>query len=258
MRIVVLVKHVPEATGNWRLGDDLVLDRDGNPGSLSPLDEYAVDQAVRLAAGGAAEITCLTMGPAPAADALRKALAMGCTDGVHVLDDAIRGSDALATSLILSTAIQRVGFDLIICGMASTDAEMSVIPSMLAERLGVPQATQARTLSLDGTALTIRRETDRATEEVVVHLPAIVSVTDQSGEPAYPSFKSIMAARKKPVATWSLADLGLDPGTVGLAASGVVMHDALRRPPRTAGTIVADDGDGAARLAEFLTESQFL
>lgn len=258
MRIVVLVKHVPEATSSWRLCDDLVLDRDAGPGSLSPLDEYAVDQAVKLAAGCAAEITCLTMGPAPAADALRKALAMGGTDGVHVLDDAIRGSDALATSLILAEAIQRVGFDLIVCGMASTDAEMSVVPSMLAERLGIPQATLARSLSLDGTALTIRRETDRAAEEVVVQLPAVVSVTDQSGEPAYPSFKSIMAARRKPVQTWSLADLGLDPATVGLGASRVVMHDAQRRPPRTAGTIVADDGQGAVRLAEFLTESHFL
>src|SRR5204863_4683006 len=119
-----------------------------------------------------AEITCLTMGPPPAADALRKALAMGGHQGVHVLDDALPGSDALATSLVLARAIERLGFDLVVCGMASTDAEMSVVPSMVAERLGVPQATNASGIGTDGASVTVRRETDSATEEVVVPLPA--------------------------------------------------------------------------------------
>lgn len=203
MKIVVLVKHVPEPTAAWRFGEDLTLDRAGVEGRLSQLDEHAVEQAVRLAeADATAEVTCLTMGPAAAAESLRKALAMGGHAGVHVLDDALHGTDALGTSLVLAKALERLGFDLVVCGMASTDAEMSVVPSMLAERLGVPQATFASELRLDGASATVRRETDAATEEVVVSLPAVVSVTDQSGEPRYPTFKNIMAARKKPVQTW--------------------------------------------------------
>jgi electron transfer flavoprotein beta subunit len=259
MKIVVLVKHVPEPTAAWRFADDHTLDRAGVEGRLSQLDEYAVEQAVRLAEAGVdAEITCLTMGPAPAADGLRKALAMGGHKGVHVLDDALHGSDALSTSLVLAKALRRAGFDLVLCGMSSTDAEMSVVPSMIADRLGVPQATNAAAVSVDGTSLNVRRETDAATEEVVVSLPAVVSVTDQSGEPRYPAFKAIMAARKKPVETWSLADLGIAPGEVGLAAAGTVVDGAQPRPPRTAGTVIVDEGDAAARLADFLVAGKFL
>ncbi len=259
MKIVVLVKHVPEPTTAWRFSDDLVLDRAGVEGRLSQLDEHAIEQAVRLAEGGVeAEITCLTMGPAPAADALRKALAMGGHQGVHVCDDALRGSDALATSLVLAKAIQRQGFDLVICGMASTDAEMSVVPSMIADRLGVAQATNASALGTEGTSVTVRRETDSATEEVVVPLPTVVSVTDQSGEPRYPAFKAIMAARKKPVQTWSLADLVIDPAEVGLAASATVVEDAQPKPPRAAGTVIVDEGDAAVRLADYLSAASFL
>ncbi len=259
MKIVVLVKHVPEPTATWRFADDLVLDRAGVEGRLSQLDEYAIEQTVKLAESGVpAEITCLTMGPAAAADGLRKALAMGGHQGVHVLDDALRGSDALATSRVLAAALRRLGFDLVVSGMASTDAEMSVIPSMIADRLGVPQATNAIALSSDGTSVTVRRETDSASEEIAVSLPAVVSVTDQSGEPRYPAFKAIMAARKKPVQTWSLADLEIDPAEVGLAAAGTVVDDASPRPPRAAGTVIVDEGDGAARIADFLTAGSFL
>lgn len=260
MRIVVLVKYVPEPTAVWRFAADLTVDRAGTEGRLSQLDEHAVEQAVRLAESAAPDSTvvCLTMGPAPAADALRKALAMGGQEAVHVLDDALRGSDALATSLVLASAVRRLGFDLVICGMASTDAEMSVIPSMVADRLGVPQATHASAVSIDGTSVTVRRETDSATEEVVVPLPAVVSVTDQSGEPRYPAFKAIMAARRKPLQTWTLADLGIGSTEVGTAAAGTVVLAAEPRPPRAAGTVVVDEGDAAARLADYLVEAKLL
>jgi electron transfer flavoprotein beta subunit len=259
MKIVVLVKHVPEPTAAWRFSDDLTLDRAGVEGGLSQLDEYAVEQAVRLADGDVpVEITYLTMGPAGATDALRKALAMGGDRGVHVLDDALHGSDALSTSLVLAQALRRLGFDLVLCGMSSTDAEMSVVPSMIAERLDLPQATHARDLSTDGTSVTVHRETDEATEEILAALPAVVSVTDQSGEPRYPTFKNIMLARKRPVDTWSLADLEIDPAAVGLGAAGAVVDEATPRPPRAAGTVIVDDGDAAGRLAEFLVAAKFL
>jgi electron transfer flavoprotein beta subunit len=259
MRIVVLIKHVPEPMATWKFASDGTLDRDAVEGRLSQLDEYAVEQAVRLGERGvAAEVTCLTMGPAQAADSLRKALAMGGAKGVHVVDDALRGSDALSTSLVLARAIERLGFDLVICGMASTDAEMSVVPSMLAERLGVAQATNASALEVDGDSVTVRRDTDAGSEEVRVLLPAVVSVTDQSGEPRYPAFKAIMLARKKPVETWSLADVGVAPAEVGLAAAATVMRGTRPRPLRTTGTVVVDSGDAATVLADFLAANKFI
>ena len=257
MKIVVLVKHVPEPTASWRYAEDLTLDRSTVDGRLSELDEYAVEQAVTLVEKGvAATITYLTMGPAKAVDGLRKALAMGGDDAVHVQDDALHGSDALATSLVLATALERIGFDLVLCGMASTDAEMSVVPAMVAERLGVPQLTFAASLEVaDGSVSTVRAS-DGETLEVVAALPALVSVTDQTPEARYPAFRAIMAGKKKPVTTWSLADLGLSATQVGAAATAV--RSAAPKPPRQAGTVVVDDGDGAVALADFLVSRQLL
>jgi electron transfer flavoprotein beta subunit len=259
MRIVVPIKYVPEPTANWRFAEDLTLDRDAADGRLSELDEHAVEQAVRLVEGGlAAEITFVTMGPAKAADGLRKALAMGGDRGVHVLDDAIHGSDAISTSLVLAAAIQRLGFDLVVCGMASTDAEMSVVPAMLAERLGVAQLTLATELRIADGAVRIRRDSGAATEEVVGSLPALVSVTDQTGEARYPTFKAIMAGRKKPTETWSLADLGIAPATVGAAAAATQVLTVAPKPTRTSGTVIVDEGDSAARVAEFLATAKVI
>ncbi len=262
MKVAVLIKHVPEPTAHWRFANDLTIDRDGIEGRLSELDEYAVEQAVLLVEGGlTAEIVYVTVGPAKAADGVRKALAMGGDSAVHVLDPAIHGSDARATSQILARALQKLGeVDLVLCGMASTDAEMSVIPAMVAHRLGVTMATFAGVLSVDAQArtVTIQRDGDTATEEVVADLPAVVSVTDQTTEARYPPFRAIMAAKKKPVTTWSLADLGIAPEEVGLAASSTVIRNAARAPVRQAGTVVVDDGEAAAQVADFLSAQGFL
>ncbi|HSK26801.1 MAG TPA: electron transfer flavoprotein subunit beta/FixA family protein [Jiangellales bacterium] len=259
MKIVVLVKHVPEPTAAWRYAEDLTLDRGGVEGRLSELDEYAVEQAVSLVEKGLpATITYLTMGPARAVDGLRKALAMGGDDAVHVSDDALHGSDALATSLVLAKAVERIGFDLVVCGMASTDAEMSVVPAMLADRLGVPQVTFAGALAVADGSVTIRRDGESATEEVVASLPAVVSVTDQTGEARYPSFKAIMAGKKKPVTTWSLADLGVEPARVGTAGAATAVRAVAPQPPRAAGTVVVDEGDAAAQVADFLVAQKLI
>lgn len=253
MKIVVLVKYVPEPTATWKFAPDLTLDRAGVEGRLSELDEYAVEQAVRLKeAGAASEIVALTVGPKGAVDGLRKALAMGVDSAVHVQDEAMHGSDSIATSLVLAEAIKKTGFDLVMTGMGSTDAEMSVMPSMVAERLGVAQATFAGELSVSGDTVTIKRETDSAHESVSAQLPAVVSVTDQTGEARYPAFRAIVQAKKKPVSSMALADLGVDTGKVGLAASATKVVGADPTPPRSAGTIVTDDGEGAAQLAAFL------
>lgn len=259
MKIVVLVKYVPEPTATWKFAPDLTVDRAGVEGRLSELDEYAVEQATRLAESGAAdEVVFLTVGPAKATEGLRKALAIGGTSAVHVVDDAIHGSCALGTSLVLAKALEKIGYDLVLTGMASTDAELSVVPSMVADRLGANQATFAGELSVDGSTVSIRRDTDVASERVSVSLPAVVSVTDQTGEARYPAFKAIMGAKKKPITTWSLADLGVDASAVGLGAASVRTVDVSPTPARTAGTIVTDDGEGAAQLAGFLADRGFI
>jgi electron transfer flavoprotein beta subunit len=258
MKIVVLVKHVPEPT-DARYAADLTLDRAGVDGRLSELDEYAVEQAISLVEKGLpATITFLSMGPARAVDALRKALAMGGDDGIHISDEALHGSDSLSTSLVLARALQQLEPDLVMCGMAAPDAEMSVVPAMVAERLGIPQVTFASSLSLVDGSVTIRREGDSAVEEVVANLPAVVSVTDQTGEVRYPSFKAILAGKKKPVTTWTLGELGIDPGWVGTAGAATAVRTADPKPPRQAGAVVVDDGDGAVQIADFLVSQKLL
>jgi electron transfer flavoprotein beta subunit len=259
MKIVVLVKYVPEPTASWRYAQDLTLDRAGVEGRLSELDEYAVEQALQLIEKGLdAEIVYLTMGPAKAVDGLRKALSMGGTSGVHVLDDALHGSDAMATSAVLAKALEHVGFDLVMTGMASTDAEMSVVPAMVAARLGVPQVTFAASIEVEGSLVKIRRDSDSGSQFVEASLPAVVSVTDQTGEARYPSFKGIMAGKKKPVETLTLADVGVEPAAVGAGAARSVTRSASERPPRAAGTVVVDEGEGAAQIVQYLAANKFV
>ena len=262
MNIVVCVKYVPDATADRKFEDDYTVDRVGVDGLLSELDEYAVEQALQFREkreGEDIEITALTVGPEKAVDAVRKALQMGADKGVHVVDDAIAGSDYIATSLVLAKAIEKIGADLVVCGMASTDASGSVVPAMLAERLGMPQVTLASVIESQGDQVRIKRDNEGSTEVIGATLPIVLSVTDQSGEARYPSFKGIMAAKKKPLETFSLSDLGVDAGQVGLSVAWSQVEDTTERPPRTAGEIVTDeDGSGAEALVGFLASKKFI
>jgi electron transfer flavoprotein beta subunit len=266
MNIVVCVKHVPDATADRHFEDDNTVDRVGVDGLLSELDEYGVEQALQLKEKHeGTSVTVLTVGPEQAAEAVRKGLQMGADAGVHVCDDAVAGSDAPATSLVLAAAVRKIaadesgGVDVVMCGMASTDASMGVLPAMLAERLGWPQVTQATVVEMQGEQVRIRRDGDVATQVVGATAPFVVSVTDQSGEARYPSFKGIMAAKKKPVTAWGLADLGVDAAEVGLSAAYTEVIETAARPPRTQGEIVVDeDGSGAAALTEFLAVKKFI
>jgi electron transfer flavoprotein beta subunit len=262
MKIAVCVKYVPDATADRSFSADHTVDRAGVDGILSELDEYAVEQALQLKESGdsdATEVVAITVGPEAARAAVLKSLQMGADAGVHVLDDALHGSDAVGTSLVLAKAVETQDADLVVCGMASTDGLMSVVPAMLAERLGLPQVTFASELSVDGGAVRARRDGDVATETIEATGRALISVTDQANEPRYPSFKGIMAAKKKPVETLTLADLGVDAAHVGASAAWTVVDDVEARPPRSAGTVVADeDGSGAAALVEFLAAQKFI
>ncbi|MGB8380034.1 MAG: electron transfer flavoprotein subunit beta/FixA family protein [Dermatophilaceae bacterium] len=264
MNIVVCVKFVPDAQAERTFNaSDNTTDRSTVDGLLSELDEYAVEEALKLIEQNEGEVTVLTVGPDEAADAIKKSLQMGADKGVHVNDAAIHGSDAVATSLVLAKAIEKLSaggsaVDLVLTGMASTDGTMGVVPTMLAERLGLPAATLASELTLSGGVVSIRRDGDSASQTIEATLPALVSVTDQINEPRYPSFKGIMAAKKKPVESWTLADLGVDVADVGLDAAWTKVSSFEARPPRQQGTIVTDEGDGGTKLAAFLAERKFI
>lgn len=261
MKIVVLVKYVPDATGERTFTEDGTVDRAGTDGLLSELDEYAVEQALRIAESSDSdvEVVALTLGPEEAADALKRALQMGCSAGVHVLDPAVHGSDALGTSTILAAAVRKAAPDLVMTGMASTDGAMGVVPAMLAERLNWPALTFGASVSVTGSTVAVRRDTDTDTLTVEADLPAVVSVTDQSGEARYPSMKGILAAKKKPVEQWSLDDLGLSATGVGLEAAWTKVLQTSPRPPKQAGTVVTDeDGSGATAVVGFLSAGKYI
>ncbi|WP_299166035.1 electron transfer flavoprotein subunit beta/FixA family protein [uncultured Arthrobacter sp.] len=265
LNIAVLVKHVPDTQFDRHLdGDHYTTER--SESILSELDEYALEAALQLVeaqGGDGHRVTAVTMGPTAAVNAVKKALQIGAHEGVHLNDDALAGSDASGTSRALAAVVRHLGeIDLVITGMASTDGETSLVPAQLAELLELPQVTFASSLELTdddgGRRLTARRESDNVAETVESALPAVVSVTDQINEPRYPNFKGIMAAKKKPITTLSLADIGLDASEVGLTGAWTRVEQAQPRPPRSQGVVITDEGDAGRRLVDFLAEQKLL
>jgi electron transfer flavoprotein beta subunit len=263
MNIVVLVKQVPDSGAERSLTADHTVDRAGANNVINEMDEYAIEEALRIAQEHGGEVTVLTMGPDRAADSIRKALSMGPDKAVHILDDALHGSCAVATSKVLAAALGTLNPDLILCGAESTDGRVQVMPHMLAERLGIAALTGARKLTVEPTAagagtLTIERQTEEGYEVVTAATPAVVSVWDTINEPRYPSFKGIMAAKKKPVQTLSLTDLGIAADEVGFAGATSAVVEHSKRPPRSGGTKIDDSGSGGAQLVEFLAAEKFV
>ena len=259
MNIVVCVKQVPDTWSERTLREsDSTLDRDAADAVINELDEFAIEEGLRLAEAHGGEVTILSMGPERTTQSIRKALSMGADKAVHLVDDALAGSDVLGTSAALAAVLGQIGFDLVILGSESTDARTGVLPAMLSERLGVPQLSYASKVEIDGTAITISRLADYGYDTVVATLPAVLSVVEKINEPRYPSFKGIMAAKKKPVQTMSLADAGVDATAVGLANAASEVTSWDKRPPRQAGTVVTDEGDGGGKAAEFLTARKFI
>jgi len=259
MKIVVLVKQVPDSgTERTLRSDDNTVDRASASNVINEMDEYAIEEALKLKEAHGGEVTILTMGPDRATESIRKALSMGPDKAVHVVDDALHGSCALATSKVLAAALKTLEADLILTGSESTDARGQVVPHMVAERLGVAALTGARKLTVDGSTLTIERQTEEGYEVVTAATPAVVSVWDTINEPRYPSFKGIMEAKKKPVQTLALADLGVSADEVGFAGASTVVVEASKRPPRQGGTRVTDEGEGGIKLVEYLATEKFV
>src|SRR5690242_15820518 len=259
MNIVVLVKQVPDSGASRALdASDYTVERASASNVINEMDEYAIEEALKIKEAHGGEVTVLTMGPAGATESIRKALSMGPDKAVHISDDALHGSCAVATSKVLAAALSQLSADLIICGAESTDGRVQVLPHMLAERLGVAALTGARKLTVDGDTLTAERQTEEGYEVVSASTPAIVSVWDTINEPRYPSFKGIMEAKKKPVQTLALADLGIDAGEVGFAGASTSVVEASKRPPRSGGTRVVDEGEGGVKLVEYLASEKFV
>ncbi|MBF6101769.1 electron transfer flavoprotein subunit beta/FixA family protein [Nocardia cyriacigeorgica] len=252
--IVVLIKQVPDTWSERKLSDgDFTLDREAADAVLDEINERAVEEALLIKEAQGGEVTVLSAGPDRATEAIRKALSMGADKAIHINDPAIHGSDAVQTAWVLAGALGQVeGVELVIAGNEATDGRAGAVPAIIAEYLGIPQLTHLRKLTVDGDKITGERETDEGVFKLEATLPAIVSVTEKINEPRFPSFKGIMAAKKKEVQTFTLADLGIDPDTVGVANAGTAVTASTPKPPRTAGEKIADEGDGGTKIAQYL------
>ncbi|MHA6617064.1 electron transfer flavoprotein subunit beta/FixA family protein [Pseudonocardia sp. DLS-67] len=260
MNIVVLIKQVPDTYSERKLRSDGTLDRDATDAVLDEINERAVEAALQLKeAHDGSEVTVLTMGPDRATDAIRKALSMGADKAVHLSDEALAGSDAVQTARALAKAIGTVeGVDLVVAGNEASDGRSGAVPAMVADVLGLPALTHAREVTVDGSTVTVRRETDDGVTTLTAGLPAVVSVNEKINEPRYPSFKGIMAAKKKPVATLGLADAGVDASEVGLANALSSVTSSQPKPPKSAGEKVEDEGDGGQKAAAFLVGQKLI
>ncbi|MBC6448926.1 electron transfer flavoprotein subunit beta/FixA family protein [Actinokineospora xionganensis] len=258
--IVVLVKQVPDTYSERKLSDsDHTLDRESADAVLDEINERAVEEALLIKEAQGGEVTVLSVGPDRATEAIRKALSMGADKAVHVSDPALHGSCVLQTSKVIAAAIGKVdGVDLVIAGNEATDGRSGAVPAILAELLGYPQLTHARKVTIEGASIKVERETDEGITHLEASLPAVVSVGEKINEPRYPSFKGIMAAKKKPVETFTVADLGIDAGEVGLANASSSVLEAAPKPPRAAGQRVSDEGDGGVKIAEYLIAQKLI
>ncbi|MDQ3502946.1 MAG: electron transfer flavoprotein subunit beta/FixA family protein [Actinomycetota bacterium] len=264
MNIVVLVKQVPDTWAERKLQDtDKTLDRAAVDVVMNEIDEYAVEEALKIkeaatASGGEASVTILSMGPERAVETIRKALSMGADKAVHLTDEALKGSDAVQTSYALAQVLATLEYDLVITGSEATDSRMAIMPALLAERTGQPQLSGARKVTAEGGTVRIERQTENGYDVVEAATPAIVSVVEKINEPRYPSFKGIMAAKKKPLTTLTVADAGIDAAQVGLASAPSQVVDFSNKPPRQAGQIVKDEGDGGVKIVEFLASQKLV
>ncbi|MFM8999231.1 MAG: electron transfer flavoprotein subunit beta/FixA family protein [Actinomycetota bacterium] len=214
MRVAVLAKFVPAPQGTPELGPDHLLVRTTADATLDPGDEYAVEAALRVAEATGGEVTVVSMGPPEAVAAVRKAISMGAHAGVLVSDPALRGADVLATARVLAATLRRGAYDLVVGGVESTDGYTGTLPIAVAELLGLPGLTFARSVAVDGTTLRVERQTEEGYDVVTAPLPAVVTVTGSAAEPRYPTLKGIMAAKQKPVEELTLVDLGIVPADV--------------------------------------------
>lgn len=258
--IVVLIKQVPDTYSERKLTDgDYTLDREAADAVLDEINEKAVEQALQIKEAHGGEVTVLCAGPDRATEAIRKALSMGADKAVHLNDEALHGSDVVQTSWALANVLGTIeGTELVIAGNEATDGRMGAVPAILAEYLGLPQLTHMRTLEIADGVAKGERETDEGIFEVEASLPCVVSVGEKINEPRFPSFKGIMAAKKKPVESLTLADAGVEAAQVGKDNAASSVTSASPKPPRAAGEKVTDEGEGGNDVAKYLVSQKLI
>jgi electron transfer flavoprotein beta subunit len=260
--IVVLIKQVPDTWSERKLSDgDYTLDREAADAVLDEINERAVEEAllIKEREGGDSTVTVLTAGPERATEAIRKALSMGADKAVHLVDEGLHGSDMVQTGWALARALGTIeGTELVIAGNEATDGTGGAVPAIIAEYLGLPQLTHVRKLSVENGKVTGERETDDGVFTLEASLPAVVSVNEKINEPRFPSFKGIMAAKKKEVTKLTLAEIGVEADEVGVANAGSRVLSSTPKPPKTAGEKVTDEGDGGEKVAEYLVAQKII
>ncbi|WP_127820308.1 electron transfer flavoprotein subunit beta/FixA family protein [Microbacterium sp. CPCC 204701] len=258
MKIVVLVKEVPDTYGDRKLSLETGLaDRGASESVLDEIGERSLEVALSYAdANAGTEVVVLSMTPESASATVRKGLAMGAAAAVQVADEGLLGADMGLTAEVLAAALRRTGFDLVIAGNQSTDGSGGVLPVMVAELLDVPAATYLNAVEISEAGVSGVRASDGATATVSASLPAVISITEALPDARFPNFKGIMAAKKKPFEVLTLDDLGIDPHDSDASRSIVI--GLSEKPPRQAGTKIVDEGDAGEKLAEFLIQNRLV
>ena len=263
MKICVLVKEVPDAAVQKRIDPQTMwLDRSGE-NNLNPFDTHAIEAAVRFKEGDELdvdEVVAVTMGPDSAQRALQKAVALGADRSVHLSDSALEGSDVCATGRALAKVLESENPDLVLLGQQSDDGECYTIGAVVAEHLKMPSLTQVVGIEVDGDKLKCERQAEYGYDTVALSMPAVISVGDAINEPRYPSLKAIMGAKKKPLDTKSIADVGIEASQVGEDGSRTTVI-ALNEPPaKEPGEIIEDEdtAETVEKIVSWLDERKLI
>ncbi|MGH7774245.1 MAG: electron transfer flavoprotein subunit beta/FixA family protein [Candidatus Binatia bacterium] len=259
MNIIVCAKVIPASSVTIEIDPvTKCIVRKGVTHELDPAAASAVEEGLRLVEKHGGTVTVVTMGISDATIGIRNALAMGANSAIHILDEAVAGSDALGTAKLLAAAIKKESFDLVICATESSDSYSGIVPGQLAQLLRLAPLTFAKEVSVDGSRITIKRQSESGYDVVEAQLPALVTVTSGINEPRYPQLKGIMAAKKKEIKKYAAADLGLGSDQVGASGAREKVLTVGRPPARQAGKVVTDEGDGGKQIADFLAELKII
>ena len=256
MNAIALVKHVPDTAQLSSAMDGLKLMAEG-PRILNPWDEYAVEECLKLREAHGGKVTLLSLGPSQATEALKQGLAMGADEAVLLSDPAFDEGDTLATARALAAAIAKLGeWDIILAGRSALDGDTAQTAIQVAALLDVPQLTyvaRIREIDFEAQTITVERMLEGGREVLTSKLPCVLSVVKEINEPRYPSFMGIRKAAKATIPTWTAADLGLDPATVGAAGSGVRWPE-VTLPPAREGECEIITGDTPQAIAAALAD----
>jgi len=256
MNILVCVKHVPDTETRVKIAPDGIhLDFAEANWVMSPYDEIAVEEALKLKEKLGGEVTLLTVGDEESTKTLRQALAMGADKAVLVSAPAFAGSDASGTAKLLAAAAKRQPFDLVLCGKMAVGDDNQQVGTLLAEFLGIPSVSVVIGLEVAGASATCKREIEGGLEVVKTTLPVVITCQKGLNEPRYPSLKGIMMAKKKEVVTLRDQDLGVDASTVGAAGAAFQIKKLELPPPRPTGKILSGEvADQVKELVRLLHE----